>query len=142
MNVDGGDAGAESGDGSAHPDGDVGMAEVKTDPDRVEVTHLKDLDQVLREGGLAGEVFNEEADAKGTGKGAKMLEGGLSMLDGAEGPAVVSLAEVDDEVAKGDLLGGFEGAFDLIHGGDAASFFRVQNVNSRSSGAAHFPIRE
>jgi len=69
-------------------------------------------------------------------KGAEMLKGGDGVLDGAGRPAVIALAEVNDEVAKGDGFGGFEGALDFVHGVDAAGFLRVQQVDGGSAGAA------
>ena len=47
-----------------------------------------------------------------------------------------------DEVAELDLLGGFEGAFDFVHGIDAAGLFRVQKIDGGSAGTAHFMVRE
>src|ERR1035437_2288315 len=45
-----------------------------------------------------------------------------------------------DEVAEGDVLGGFEGALDLVHGGDAARLVRVRQIDGGSAGAAHLAI--
>ncbi len=47
---------------------------------------------------------------------------------GAEVPGIVFDAEVEGDGGNGNLLGGLEGAFDLVHGGDAAGFFRVDEV--------------
>ena len=45
-----------------------------------------------------------------------------------------------NEVAEGDLLGGFQGALDLVHGGDAAGLLRVQQVDGGRAGAAHLAV--
>ena len=142
VDVDGGDVAAQGSDGFGDAYGDVGMAEVKTDADVGQVAHLEDDEQVGRRGGLAGEILDEQADAKGAGKGAEVFEGVDGELDAALGPAVVAHAEVEDEVAEGDLLGGFEGALDLVHGIDAAGFLRVQDVDGGRTGAAHLAVRE
>lgn len=134
------DAAGQRGYGLWHAYGDVRMAEVHTDADCIQVADAEDFDQVLGGGGFAGKVFDEQAHAKRTGKGAEVFEGGEGVLDGARGPAVIALAEVEDEVAKGDLLGGFEGALDFVHGVDAAGFLRVQHVDCGSAGAAHFAV--
>ena len=49
---------------------------------------------------------------------------------------------MEDEVRKRDELGGLKGALDLIHGVDAACFLRVQDVDGRCAGAAHFAVGE
>ncbi len=41
---------------------------------------------------------------------------------------VVLEAEVEDDGGDGDLLGGLEGALDLVHGGDAVGLFGVDEV--------------
>ena len=41
---------------------------------------------------------------------------------------------------NGNLLGGFEGALDLVHGVDAARFFRMKQVDGGRAGAAHLAI--
>jgi len=106
------------------------------------VTHLEDFNKVLREGRIADEIFDKEADAKGACKGPEMFKSSLGVLDGAQRPAVVSLAEVDNEVAKGNPLSRFEGALYLVHGSDATRFFGMQDVDCGSAGAAHFAIRK
>ena len=142
VDMDGGDAGVEGGDGLCDAYGNVRMAEVHTDADGIQVADAEDFDQVLGGGGFAGKVFDEQTHAEGTGEGAEVFECGEGVLDGARGPAIVPLAEVEDEVAKGDLLGGFEGALDFVHGVDAAGFLRVQHVDRGSAGAAHFAVGE
>jgi hypothetical protein len=47
---------------------------------------------------------------------------------------------MENEVMEGDVLGGFKGALDLVHGVDAAGFVRVQQVNCRCAGTAHLVI--
>ena len=41
---------------------------------------------------------------------------------------VVIEAEVEDDGGEGDLLGGLEGALDLVHGGDAVGLFGGDEV--------------
>src|SRR5580704_12519308 len=69
VNVEFADALAEGADGFGDSGRDVRVAEVEADADLVEVRHLKNLKEVFGRGGIAGEVFNEHADAEGTGKG-------------------------------------------------------------------------
>lgn len=142
VDVDGGNAAPEGGEGRLYADCDVGMAEVETDADRVEMSQVKNFEEVFGKGRFADEVFDEETNAEGTGKGAEVFQGGLGMLDRAERPAIVALTEVHDEVSEMDGFGGLEGALDFVHGGDAASFFGVQDVDGGSAGATHFAIRE
>ena len=50
-------------------------------------------------------------------------------------------AQMDDQVLEANVLGGFEGALDFVHGVDAAGFFRMEDVDAGRAGAAHFPVR-
>ncbi len=43
------------------------------------------------------------------------------------------LAEVENAGGDGDLLGGLEGALDLVHGSDAVGFFGVDEVDIRGN---------
>ena len=61
-------------------------------------------------------------------EGLEMLDGSEGVLEGAEVPGVVFVAEVKGTGGDGDLLGGLEGALDLVHGGDAAGLFGVNEV--------------
>ena len=70
VGVDGGDAGVEGGDGLVYAASDVSMAKVDADTDCIEMTHLEDFYEVLGRSGFADKVFNQEANVKGTGKGA------------------------------------------------------------------------
>src|SRR5580658_3951429 len=142
VDVEGGDAAAECGNGRIDADGDVSVAEIETDADVVQVAEFEDGPQAFRGGGLAEEVFDEQADTEGMGEGAEVLEGSDGVFDGTLGPPVVALAEVQDKVGKGDELGGFQGALDLVHGVDAAGFLRVQKVDGGCAGATHFAVGE
>jgi len=105
------------------------------------MAHVEDHDEMLRRSGLAKEIFNEHAHTERAGKGIEMLEGRESVLDGAGRPDVVALAKMDDEIAEGNVLGGFKSALDLVHGVDARDFSGVQHVDSRRAGATHFRDR-
>src|ERR1035441_8266871 len=71
-----------------------------------------------------------------------MFQGGDSVLDAAHRPSVVAFAEVENEVAELELLGGFKGALEFVHGIDAAGLVGVQKIDGGSAGAAHFTVRE
>ena len=90
--------------------------------------------------GFAEQVFNQQADAERASKGAQVFECGVRELDGTRRPRIVSLAKMDDKVAEWDVLGGFKRAFDFVHGINAASLFRVQDIYSGSAGAAHLAV--
>ena len=95
---------------------------------------------MLRGSGFAEQVFDKQADTERAGERAQVLECGERELDGARRPHIVPLAEMDDEIAQRDVLGGFQRALDLIHGIDATRFFRVQHVYTGRAGAAHLAI--
>jgi len=107
----------------------VSVAYIEADPYAVEVADVEDLEDVLRGGDFVLEVFDEEADAEGVGEGFEVLDGSEGVLEGAGVPGVVFVAEVDDAGGDGDLLGGLEGALHLVHGSDAVSFFRVNEID-------------
>ena len=66
------------------------------------------------------------------GEGLEVLDGGEGVFEGADVPGVVLMAEVEDDGLDGELLGGFEGALDLVHGVDAAGLFGVDEIEVRS----------
>jgi hypothetical protein len=74
------------------------------------------------------QVFEEDADAQGVREGFKVFDGGEGVFEGAWVPGVVFLAEVEGTGGDGNLLGGLEGALDLVHGGDAAGLFGVDEI--------------
>src|SRR5882757_7996820 len=120
-----GNAGLEELEGGVDADvvlriGDVGMADVERDADGVEVTDLDDLEKVLWSCDLVLKIFEENFHAKRVGEGLEVLDGGKGVLKRAGAPLVVLLAEVEDDGGEGDLLGGLDGALDLVHGVDAA----------------------
>jgi len=104
------------------------VAKVKGDADAVEVADLDDFEEVLWRGDLILEIFEQDADAEGVGEGLEVLDGSEGVLEGAEVPGVVFVAEVEGAGGDGDLLGGLEGTLDLVHGGDAAGLFGVDEV--------------
>ncbi len=104
------------------------VADVEGDADAVEVADLEDFEEVLGGGDLVLEVFEKDADAEGMGEGFEVLDGGERVLEGAEVPGIVLVAEVEGTGGDGDLFGGLEGALDLIHGRDAAGLFGVDEV--------------
>ena len=140
VHVDGADAALKGGDGVGDSNGHVGVAQVKTDADIVQVAHIEDGEQVFRSSGIAGQVLDEQADTQGVREGSEVFECGEGVLDGARGPAVFFFAQVQDEVLKGDGLGGFQRALDLVHGVDAAEFVRMDDVDGGSTGAAHLAV--
>ena len=110
---------------------EVGVAYVEADADAVEVADVEDFEDVLGRGDFVLQVFDEEADAEGVGEGLEVLDGGEGVFEGAGVPGVALLAEVEDAGADGNLLGGLEGALDLVHGGDAVGFFGVDEIDVR-----------
>lgn len=62
------------------------------------------------------------------GEGFEVLDGGEGVFEGAGVPGLVLEAEVEDGGGDGNLLGGLEGALDLVHGVDAARLFGVDEV--------------
>jgi len=116
------------------------MAEIETDTDGIQVADAEDFNQVAGGCGFAEQVFDEQAHAERMGEGAEVFEGRERVLDGAGRPSVFTLTEVDNEVAEGDGLGGFESALDFVHGVDAARFFGVEQVDRGRPGAAHFAV--
>ena len=107
---------------------EVGVAYVEADAYAVEVAYAEDLQNVLGGGDFVLEIFEKEADAEGVGEGLEVLDGGEGVFEGAEVPVVVLVAEVEGAGGDGDLLGGLEGALDLVHGGDAAGLFGVDQI--------------
>jgi hypothetical protein len=120
-----GDAGVEGGDGFGDAYRDVRVAEVEADPYGIQMADAEYFEQVVGGGGLAEQVLDQEADAEGMGEGAEVFKCGDGVFQRTGRPAVFALAEVEDEIAKGNELGGFEGTPDLVHGVDAAGFFGV-----------------
>ena len=142
VDVDRGDTFAEGSDGGECADGDVCMAEVEAYADAVEVAHFKNGDEVLGCGGIAEQVFDQDAHAQWMRKGAEVFERGKSVLNGARRPGVFALAEMDDEIAQRDVLGRFECALDFVHGFNAAGFFGMDDIDTGSAGTAHLAIGE
>jgi hypothetical protein len=133
VEVELGDAGFEELEGSVDAyvlfrRGEVGVAEVEADTYVVEVAYTDDLEEMLGGGDLVLEVFEEDADAEGMGEGFEVLDGSEGVLERTGVPEVVLVAEVEDDGLDGELLGGFEGALDLVHGVDAAGLFGVDEV--------------
>ena len=104
------------------------MAYVETEADAVEVAYANDFEEVFRSGDFVLEVFEEDANTEGMGEGLEVLDGGEGVFERAGVPGVILVAEVEGTGGDGDLLGGFEGALDLVHGGDARGLFRVDEI--------------
>jgi hypothetical protein len=133
MEVDGGDAGAEQLEGGFGPVvgiGEVGVAEVEGDADGSEVADAEDLEEMLGCSDFVLEVFEEDFDAEGVGEGFEVLDGGEGVVEGACVPRLVLEAEVEGDGGEGYLLGGLEGALDLVHSIDAPGFFGVDEVEA------------
>ena len=113
----------------------MGVAYVEADAYAVEVADLDDFEEMLRGGDFVLQVFEEDADAERVGEGFEVLDGGEGVFEGAGVPGLVLEAEVEDGGGDGDLLGGLEGALDLVHGVDAAGLFGVDEVE-RGGGVA------
>src|ERR1017187_8765967 len=141
MDVYRGDAVAKCGDGIGNPNGHVRMAQIQANSNLVKVAGLEDDHKVLGCRCLTQQVLHQQTHAQGSGKRAQMLERNGRIIHGSWGPSVGSLAEVHNQVAKGDMLGGLDGPLDLVHSVDAAGFLRMQQVDPRSAGAAHIAVR-
>lgn len=130
VEVKGGDAWAEDFEGFVDGGvaGDVGVSEVEGDAYVVEVPDAEDFEEVVGGGDFVLEVFEEDFDAEGLGEGFDVLDCGEGVFEGAEIPGIVFEAEVQGDGGEGDLLGGLEGAFDLVHGVDAAGLFGVDEI--------------
>jgi hypothetical protein len=106
----------------------VEVAEVEADADRVEVAGLEDVEQVVGGSDFVLHGFEQEADPERGGEGLEVLDGGEGVVDGGFVPGRIFEAEVQDDGGEGHLLGGFEGALDLVDGGDAADLLGVDDV--------------
>lgn len=94
---------------------------------------------MLGRGDVVMQCFDERLAHERMREGFDVLNGGERVVDGAFAPRVVRGAEVEDDVVDVDLLGGFEGALDFVHGVNAAGFFDVDEVERGSDVAA--PLR-
>ena len=103
---------------------EVSVAYVEGDADVVEVADVEDFEEVFGRGDFVLQVFEEDLDAERVGEGFEVLDGGEGVFEGAGVPGVVLEAEVKGDGGDGDLLGGLEGALDLVHGVDAVGSFR------------------
>ena len=117
----------------------MGVACVEADAYAIEVAYLDDFEEVLGGGDFVLQIFEEDADAERVGEGFEVLDGGEGVFEGASVPGLVLETEVEDGGSDGNLLGGLEGALDLVHGVDAAGLFGVDEVE-RGSGVAG-PVR-
>jgi len=144
VEVELGDAGGEEFEGFVDAfvifrSAQVGMAYVEADAYAVEVADLDDFEEMLRGGDFVLQIFEQDAHAERVGEGFEVLDGGEGVFEGAGVPGLVLEAEVEDGGGDGDLLGGLEGALDLVHGVDAAGFLGVDEVE-RGGGVAG-PVR-
>ncbi len=116
--------------------GEVRVAEVEAEADAGEVPDPDDLDEVLGFGHVVGQVLEQDFDAERTGEGLQVLDCGERIVERARAPLVVFGAEVQDAGLDRNLLGGFERALYLVHGGDASGLLRVDEVQRRGRVAA------
>ena len=108
--------------------GEMGVAYIEGDADAVEVADVDNFEKVLGGGDLVLEILEQDADAEWVREGFEVLDGGEGVLEGAEVPGVVLVAEVEGAGGDGDLLGGLEGTLHLVHGGDAAGLFGINEI--------------
>jgi len=133
VEVEFGDAGLEELEGFVYAfvgfrGSEVSVADVESDADAVEVADLENFEEMLGCGDLVLEIFKQDADAEGVREGLEVLDGGEGVFEGAEIPGVVLVAEVEGAGGDGDLLGGLEGTLHLVHGGDAAGLFGINEI--------------
>ena len=128
------------GQNRCHALGEVRVSDIETDSNIGEVSGLEDLEDVCRTCDIVLQVFDQQLYSERAGKGAQMLERSHRELKGSRAPGVFALAEVDNEEPKGNLLGDFEGALDLVHAIDASGLLRMDDVDAGRTAAAHFVI--
>jgi hypothetical protein len=133
-----GDAGLEELEGFVDAFVGIGGSEMRVayvegDADTVEVADLEDFEEVLRGGDLVLEILQQDADAEGVREGLEVLDGSEGVLESAEVPGIVLVAEVEGAGGDGDLLGRLEGALDLVHGRDAAGLFGIDQIEIRGN---------
>jgi len=94
VNMEGGDALADSGDciGDAHRH--VRVSQVKADAHVVEMAEIENCHEPLRCGGLAHQVLHEQVDAQRVCKRAQVLEGNNGVFNRPLRPAVRAFAQV------------------------------------------------
>ena len=95
---------------------------------------------MLRRGGLAQQIFHEQAYAERPRKGAQVLQRGERIFNGARRPLIVAFAKVHHKIAQRNVLRRFERALDLVHGVDAPRLLRVQHIHPERAGTAHFAV--
>ncbi len=125
-----GDARAEEfddfGDGGV---GEVDVGYVERDPAGVEVAYAEDFEQVPGGGDGIGQVFEQQPDAERRSEGLQVLDRGEGVLERVVGPlARVGQAEMQDAGGRGEVFGELERALELLHGLNAAGFFRRDQV--------------
>ena len=95
---------------------------------------------MLGGGGLAEQVFDQQADAERAGKGAQVFERGDGVLDGARRPAVVAFAEMHDEIAKGMCSAASRARLISSMASMRRDFSGCSTLTRGRAGAAHFAI--
>ena len=123
----------------------MGVTNVEADADAVEVADAENFENVLGGGDVVLQIFDEQANAERVGEGLEVFDSGEGILEGAGVPGFALGAEVESARGDGNLFGGLEGPFDLIHGGDAMGFFGVYEIDVRGDVAgplAASPIAE
>ena len=101
---------------------EVGVSCVEAEADGVEVADTGDLRKMGGGSKVVQEIFEEELHTERGGEGLEVFDGREREVERFCGPAVVFETEVEDAGTEGDLLSGFEGAFDFVHGEDAFGF--------------------
>ncbi len=120
--------------------GEVGVAEVEGDAYVGEVAGGEDFEEVFGGGDFVLEIFEEDLYAEGMGEGFEVLDGGEGVFEGAEVPGIVLEAEVEGEGGEGDLLGGLEGALDLVHGVMRWDFSGSMRLMFGATWRDHWPV--
>jgi hypothetical protein len=118
---------------------EVRVADVEADADAIEVADAEDFENVLGRGDFVLQVFDEEAYAERMGEGLEVFDGGEGVFECAGVPGVALVAEMKDAGVDGHLLGRFERALDLVHGGDAVGFFRIDEIDIGGDVAGPLP---
>src|SRR5580698_3433665 len=109
--------GGEAGGDAIHH---VGVTAIEADSDVVKVHGLDEFDEAVRGRKFVGNIFDEHSYSERLGEGAEVLDGSHGGFELFFVEGVVGIADVLHEKAKWNVLGDFEGAFDLVHGINAA----------------------
>lgn len=109
---------------------EMGVAGIEAKAYGVEVTYPCDFDEMGRSSKVTGEIFQQKLNAEGCSEGLEVFDGGERKVQRFGGPAIILQPEMEDAGTEGDLFGGLEGAFGLIHCGDAMALVTGDEVES------------